>query len=124
MGTNHNYQKNSSHGNNKSIRTSVRPRYDIKDFINDPKGILSFTGLENYEKFMTVLYSLGPKAYSLKYIRNHFTGSLSIKNQLFLTLWKLRGNCTDRQLSRHFSTSEVSVGNIFKTWIIFMAKQW
>lgn len=98
--------------------------FDIKDLKDEPRTILEFTGLENYHKFMTLFYSLGRKVHDLRYPRNGAFKKLSLKNQLFLTLWKLRKNCTDNELSIYFSISKVAVGNIFKTWIVFMANQW
>lgn len=67
---------------------SKSPRYRIEDFVNDPKAVLEFTGLEYYEKFMTVFISLGlsKNVGTLKYESNNGCGKLSLENQLFLTL--------------------------------------
>ena len=100
---------------NKPIKTY---RYDIEDFQHRPQVILEFTGLENYEKFITVYYSLGPKINNIKCKRSN---GLSVKNQLFLTLWKLRKNCTDMELAIHFDVSKNGVGIIFKTFLKFMS---
>lgn len=99
------------------------PRYSIEQFQNNPEGILHFTGLETYEKFMTVLCSLGPGAYHLKYERKH-VGNISVENQFFLVLWKLRRNASDYELSEHFNIPRIAVGNIFITWIKFMSTMW
>lgn len=90
---------------------------------NNPDIIKEFTGLEDYEKFLTVFYSLGKKVDKLKIRGNRSHGKLSKKNQLFLTIWKLRKCCTDRELSFHFNISVTAVRNIFKTWVIFMSRQ-
>lgn len=55
----------------RSSQTSLAPRYTITDFKDKPKSLLHFTGLEDYNKFMLVLYSLGPSVYHLKYVRKH-----------------------------------------------------
>lgn len=106
-----------------ATQTDSASRYSIEQFNNNSESLLHFTGLENYDKFMTVLYSLGPAVYYLKYARGH-VGNISVPNQLFLVLWKLRRNCCDNELSEHFSIPRIAVGNIFHTWITFMAKQW
>lgn len=45
-------------------------RYSIESFVNNPKAVLEFTGLENYEEFNTVLSSLGKTFDKLKYRSN------------------------------------------------------
>ena len=106
-----------------SSQTISTPRYNIDDFKNKPKSLLHFTGLENYEKFMTVLHSLGSAVSRLKYARSS-VGDLNIPNQLFLVLWKLRLYPDDIELAEHFNVSIIAVGNIFRSWIKFMSKIW
>ena len=108
----------------KALQENNKSLYSIENFKVDSEGILLFTGLQNYHKFMAVFHSLGRKTYSLKFKDDQCIENLTPQNQLFLTLWKLRKNCTDCELSRHFGVTEPAVANIFKTWIIFMAKQW
>lgn len=108
---------------NFSTQTDTAPRYDINDLKNEPEAILHFTGLESYEKFLTVLYSLGPAVSWMKYHKS-LIGNISIPNQLFLVLWKLRRYPCDFELSQHFRIPRQAVGNIFITWITFMAKTW
>ena len=120
--------KQISHNNcnekiSKSSQTYSVPRYTITDFKDKPKSLLHLTGLENYDKFMLVLYSLGPGVYHLKYVQKH-TGNLDVPNQLFLVLWKLRRYTSDLELAEHFNVPECAVGNIFVTWILFMSKTW
>lgn len=124
--SNNEEQSNSDNLKEKISRTTQTEkvaRYAISDFKEKPKPILHFTGIESYDKFMTVLYSLGPGVYNLKYVRKH-TGNLDIPNQLFLVLWKLRRYASDLELSEHFNIPECVVGNIFKTWILFMSQTW
>ncbi|OXU27579.1 hypothetical protein TSAR_017045 [Trichomalopsis sarcophagae] len=54
-----------------AVQTNPESRYNIEQLQYKPESVLHFTGLENYEKFMTVLYSLGPTAHFLKYDRGH-----------------------------------------------------
>lgn len=103
--------------------TQSKPAYDVENFCDDNKCIHFYTGLESYIKLMFVLNSLGPAAYSLNYIY-HKVESVSIANQLFMTLLKLRRNLTYFELSRMFGIAENSVKNIVLTWIVFMSKQW
>lgn len=93
------------------------------EFKNCPSAVLEFTGLEDYQKFLTVFLSLG-KNIELKYESNVGCGKLSLHDQLFLTLWKLRKYPTDKELSIHFGIHVTQVESIFKTWIIFMTRQW
>ncbi|KAJ8671851.1 hypothetical protein QAD02_003110 [Eretmocerus hayati] len=110
-----------SHGISGLARSE--PRYFIEYFINKPESLLHCTGLENYEKFMTVFRSLGPAVHNLKYIRK-LSRAPSVVNQFLMVLWKLRGNESDVTLVMHFDTDRASVGSIFITWIIFMSQQW
>ncbi|XP_031778020.1 uncharacterized protein LOC100114509 [Nasonia vitripennis] len=106
-----------------SSQTHATPRYTITDFKKKPKSLFHFIGLENYEKFLAVLHSLGPDVYHLKYVRTIF-GNLGVPDQLFLVLWKLRRYPNDIELAEHFNLSEVDVRNIFITWILYMSKVW
>lgn len=74
--------------------------------------------------FNIVFLSLGKNLDNLTYRSNVGHGKLSLKNQFFLTLWKLRKNATDFELLIHFGIHEKQVGNIFISWIVFMARQW
>lgn len=100
-----------------------KQKYSIKEFENDPSAVLEFTDLENYQKFLTAFMSLG-KEIKLTYFNNSGYGKLSLQDQFFLTLWKLRKYPTDKELSLHFGIHVTQVENIFKTWISFMTQQW
>lgn len=89
-------------------QTVPQPLYSIENFNNDDKAIHFYTGLESYSKFMFVLSTLGPAAYFLNYIY-HSVENLSVPNQLFMTLIKLRRYTTNFELSRMFNISENSV---------------
>lgn len=105
----------------------IVPRFRISMFEKNPRVILEFTGLENYEKFKLVFLSLGEESIfkKFKYVSNIVgCGTLSLEDQLFLTLWKLRKNSTDFELSVFFGIHFTQVGNIFTSWIIFMSWRW
>lgn len=104
-------------------QTPLRPMFSVDNFLNDDTGMHFYTGLESYTKFMFVLRTLGPAAYCLKYIYFQ-VDSVSVENQLFMTLMKLRRYTTNFELARFFSVCESTVKNIVHTWIIFMSIQW
>jgi len=104
-------------------QTDVDIPFDIVKFMFDDEAIHYYTGLENYSKVMYVLSTLGQAAYNLSYYA-HRCDNLSVPNQFFLVLIKLRVHMPNFQLSRMFAISENSVSNIFITWINFMALQW
>lgn len=85
--------------------------------------MLFYTGLKDYETFQFVLCTLGSAAHSLNYFHNQ-TPPLTVDEQFFLTLIKLRQHKTDFELSRLFGIQERDVANVFVTWINFMFHQW
>lgn len=89
----------------------------------DNETIHFYTGLETYDKFVMVLHTLGPAAYSLKYYYGN-KPNLSIEDQFFLTLIKLRTHPTNQELTIFFGISLMQVSNVFITWINFMYCQW
>lgn len=109
---------------NESTQSRVPARVMIEDLQTNPAAVLYFTGIEDYDKFMTVFRSLDPEVQFVNHEENKCFGGLSLKNQLFLTLWKLRKNCPDFELSFFFSIPEAAVRSILKAWIIFMVQQW
>lgn len=104
-------------------QTPLRPMFSVDNILNDDTGMHFYTGLKSYTTFMFVLRTLGPTARCLKYI--FFQGdSVSVENQLFMTLMKLRRYATNFELAIFFSICESTVKNILHTWTIFMSKQW
>lgn len=67
-----------------AVQTSVNNRQLIsaKSFAFDAKSLHYFTGLENYDKFVMVLCTLGHSAYNLNYIFNG-KPTLSVEDQFF-----------------------------------------
>ena len=105
------------------IQSCEPSRYSASWFRNDQEGLHFYTGLQSYYKFLFVLSSLGPAAGSLNYYHK-VVPQLSIEDQFFLTLIKLRRNKPNFELSRMFGISQATVTNIFVTWINFMFFQW
>ena len=105
-----------------STQTPPRPMMSIDDFISDNEGMLFYTGLASHTDFHFVLHSLGPAAYHLRYLYNQVQ-NVSVENQFFLTLMKLRQNRTNYELGRMFGISKTTVDNIWITWVNFLARQ-
>ncbi|CAC5413894.1 unnamed protein product [Mytilus coruscus] len=104
-------------------QTQTWPALCVEKFEDDPAGMKFYTGLQSHYDFTFVLASLGEAAYKLYYI--YFRSErLSVENQFFLTLVKLRQHKTNFELSRLFNISETAVINIWITWINFMFHQW
>ncbi|KAK2138577.1 hypothetical protein LSH36_2779g00003 [Paralvinella palmiformis] len=65
------------------------------------------TDLDNIDMFTGVLASLGPAAHKLQYM--YATPTLDVRNQLLLTLIKLRLYITNFQLGRMFEVTQLEV---------------
>ncbi|KAL5007833.1 hypothetical protein ScPMuIL_013216 [Solemya velum] len=106
-----------------ATNTDTTPMMSVERFIHNNEGMLFYTGLATYNDFRHVLYSLGDASYDLNYLYYKVT-SLSIENQLFLTLIKLRQHTRNFELSWWFGISPKGVENIWITWVNFMYYQW
>ena len=106
-----------------STQTEPKPMYSLQNFKSNDKAIHFYTGLESYVKVMFVLSTLGPAAYCLNYIYHNIV-TISVEDQFFITLMKLRRYTTNYELSIMFNISEATVKNIVYTWILFMHRQW
>ena len=91
-------------------------KYSINMFISKPKAIQYYTGFDDYDHFLMFFTALGEAAYHLKYE----CLLLDPKDQLFLTLMKLRQAKEDFELSLLFNISETTISTIVVTWIIFL----
>ena len=101
----------------------INSSFSVENFRDDAVGMNKFTGLESFSKFLLVLNTLGPAAYCLNYVY-HTVKNVSVPDQFFMVLIKLKRHYTNFELSRMFLVSESTVSNIFLTWILFMSKQW
>ena len=109
---------------NKSTETMSKTVFSSDNFITNPKAIHHFTGLENYERFIFVLNTLGPAAYKLNYMYGSTPSNISVENMFFLVLIKLRRHVTNFEISLMFDLAESDVYSIFCTWVRFMSLQW
>jgi len=87
--------------------------HDIKD--DDDTRVRHYTGLPNKDTFEVLLSIL--QAQEFKYYNGWVVKSLSVHDQLFLTLLKLRRNLSHTDLGDRFKISRGTVTNIFLTWL-------
>ena len=103
---------------------------DIKD--ND-RMVTNYTGLQNYDVFQWLYKRIKFKANNLNYSNSKNeskTGKkfgpkrkLNTRNELFLTLVRLRLSLTELDLAFRFKVSQSTVSNIWSTWIPFLGKE-
>ncbi len=105
-----------------SSQCFLEDRFSVQRYASNPKGLHYYTGLESYERFCFVLWTLGPEM-PLKY-HGGAVPPLSWEDQFFLTLIKLRLHKPNLELSEQFNISMSMVMNVFLTWINFMYVTW
>lgn len=121
--SNNNSNYNQNEENNSVQKKQLKIIYSIEQFENDNEGLFYFVGFKKYEYFIEVFFALGPQVHYYNF-KKRCAVELTPKNQLFLVLWKLRRNCTDLELSKHFCIEEKDVHHLVKTWISYMSKTW
>ena len=97
----------------------LRPRdtrYSIDNYKDDAEALQYYTSFDNYKHFMLFFNILGPAAYELP----QFSSLPDPRDQLFLTLCKLRQAKDDKELKIMFKISKTTVGDIFNTWVNFL----
>lgn len=111
-------------------------KFSYETISNDEKMFQFYTGL-TVSQFDHLFSSLGDAAENLSYWRgsrtNHKnstpgskkTGGMKVspKNQLFMTLMKLRQAFPNKDIAYRFEVSESTVSVIVTTWIQFLFKQ-
>lgn len=118
----------------------------LKEELNNPKVRIEnmkgmdnvihlHTGLQSYELFMWVLKQVAPAAQHIQYWKGANTAeprssetakrgpqrSLSIANELLLTLMKLKQNINENYLAYLFNVSPSHVSSVFGTWVSLLA---
>jgi len=102
-----------------SVQCSILPAsggFRVAQFVDHDTAIQYYTGFDDYSHFRFFLSVLGPAAYSLSYQ----CSELSIPDQLFMTLMKLRQAKDDSELAILFHLSTRTVARILKVWVNFM----
>ena len=86
---------------------------------------LHYTGLVNFDRFLTVFHSLGPNVHCLRsHFRDQSIDSVQPETAFLLMLVYLRCHYPTTELGRMFCLSEFTVRNVVYTWIKFCAHQW
>lgn len=98
------------------IKNPFSKKCSIENFKDNPDAISYYTGFSDFDQFMTFFYCLGPCVDELDYK----CSVLESKDQLFLTLMKLRQAKEDFELSLFFQVSMSTVSRIVITWINFL----
>ena len=96
--------------------THSRQVFSIETLKNQPEIVKYYTGFVDYDHFMYFLSCLGPAAFHLSYQ----SGVLTVSDELFLTLMKLRQAKEDEELGYLFDVSRHIVSCTFRTWVNFM----
>lgn len=96
--------------------------YSAKMFQDDDEGIQFYTGLDTFEKFMSVLNSISPEIRNLDYGCSSLY--IATEDALLLTLMKLWRNTSDYELARFFGISKLTVVHIFVAWVDFLDNEW
>ena len=91
-------------------------KLSVESFMLDDKIMNYYTGFSDYSHFMMFFNCLGLCAYELEFK----CSLLHPKDQLFMTLMKLRQNKEDIELALLFKVSESTVSRIILTWINFL----
>lgn len=104
-------------------QTEQTPMFSLQYFRHNDKDVHFYPGLELYTKLRFVLSALGPAACCLSYIYHNIV-NVSVEDQFFITLIKLRRYTTNYELSIMFNISEATVKNIVYTLVLFMHRQW
>lgn len=108
---------------NASTQTKPIRKLSIGDLSTDSKMLHYYTGLEDYSCFQFALSTLGPARFKLIY-RNGTVPSISIENQFFVVLMRLRRYMPYIEIGYLMNIPEKMVSNIFITWINFMYNKW
>ncbi|XP_046381846.2 uncharacterized protein LOC124152842 [Haliotis rufescens] len=91
-------------------------RYSIEKFMFKPRAVQYYTSFDSCDHFILFFNILGPAVEKLDYK----CSVLSPKNQLFMTLMKLRQGKDDMELAIMFEVSRSVVGQIVNTWMNFL----
>ena len=118
-----------------TIMFAPRLQFDIEIITDDDKLTRYYTGMPTFDSFMALVEYLEPKAKCLItwngkyngdvecYIPRTKTLDLSIANQLFAVLVRLRLALPITDISVRFGIAESTYCHLFSTWICFLSKE-
>lgn len=103
-------------------------RFGIEKFAGEPDNMAFYTGLPDYLTFLTLCDYLQPTHHRLQSIYYTPKGcsqgrqpQLSLHNEVFLTLCRLRQGYAEQDLAERFDISSSTVSDICTKWINHMA---
>lgn len=111
-----NNDEETQHFQHKNTGCDLVTTFGIEMFIANDKAVQFYTGFDNYDHFCLFFNILGPAVNELQYK----CSLLEPRDQLFLTLMKLRRAKEFKELSILFNIGESTASTIFYTWINFM----
>ena len=105
----------------------VKSQFRLEDVQNDDKMFRFYTGFISFSVFLAFFEFLCPVVEKFNYCgskegerQRHHTGKLDSKNQLFLTLVKLRLNLKLIDLAFRFNISPSQASRYITTWVCFL----
>ena len=120
-----------------ALRSDIQNReFSIKRFQNDDNGIAFYTGFPNFETLLACYELVVDKAKNIsygKYDRKQFNTSvvespgasrlLSLLDEFFLVLLRLRLGLLERDLADRFGVSKSTISRIFTSWIRLLREE-
>lgn len=112
-------------------RENQKRHFGIDDVKTSPRMMNVYTGIQNYELFKWLFNRIKSKAKSLNYVtrKGKVSGNggpkrkLSLENEFFLTLVRLRLGLTEMDIAFRFKISQSTVSTLLRTWIPFLARE-
>ncbi|XP_069354689.1 uncharacterized protein [Maniola hyperantus] len=101
------------------------PYYSVHSYKNEPNGVNFYTGLDSFDKLMSVFNSLGDGVNNLNYgLDRQPPEHLDALEQFCMVLLILSRHREVQDVAMTYRITTKQVANIFTTWIRFMALQW
>jgi len=108
--------------------------FDVRVLADDDKRTCFYTGLPTYSLFMSLVEYLEPKAKSMipwnsgrtqedRGTSSRAFNSISVANQLFSVLIRLRLGLVVADVCFRFNFSDATYSRLFSTWICFLSKE-
>ncbi|CAN7987258.1 unnamed protein product [Ixodes hexagonus] len=115
---------------NQKLQQKLSRRFSINCFKDRPDDVQFYTGLPNYDAYLSLLQHLNPgssgeniKMWSTSYSQGSKQGrprSLPPHDELFLVLVRLRLGLLERDLAFRFGISTSTVSRLCITWISYL----
>ncbi len=133
-------RKQSGQATEETDKVTDEKRFSIFDICNSDHLIKLYTGIPSYELFLWLIQQIRPHCENMQYyhgkdsatdkmyqIRNTSKPgpkrTLTLEDELLLTLMKLRLNLLEEDLAFRFRISQSTVSQILSTWIPLLARE-